>query len=562
MSRKRRTPVNGRLRLLLLFLVIGFAVLLGRAAWLQAVQAGSLSRLAAKQHRATVVLPASRGTIFDRTGVQLAIGEQATTVYADPRQVRDPEAVAAAAGRLLGVDPNALADQLVNRRASFVYVARKADPAKASALEKLHLAGLGFYPEERRFYPQGSVASHILGYAGVDNRGLSGLELKLDKTLAGRPGAETRTIDALGHVLDVVHARPAVDGRNVRLTIDHTIQANAEAVLRQTITRWRARGATAVVLDPRSGDVLAMANAPGFDANNFGRTPPAVTRNRAVTDVYEPGSTFKLVTVAGVLSDRIVTPASTFTLPYSIHVADRVIHDAEQRGTETMSVARILAQSSNVGAVTLAEKLGPTRLYRWMRRFGFGSTTGIAFPAESKGFVLPPDKWSGSTIGNVPIGQGVAVTPIQMAAAYAMVANRGVWVQPHLVERIDGHRVTRPKKHRVLRRAIAAELNAMLQNVVREGTGTLAAVPGYKVAGKTGTAQKPDAHGGYSGNRYVASFVGMVPASRPRLVVLVMVDEPHGAIFGGVVAAPAFAQIAQYDLQYLEVPPDGVKAVH
>jgi cell division protein FtsI/penicillin-binding protein 2 len=562
MPRRRRTPVNRRLRLLLLFLVAGFAVLLGRAAWLQAVQAGSLSQLATRQHRDTVVLPASRGTIFDRTGVQLAIGEQATTVYADPRQVRDPRVVATDAARILGVNANTLVGQLSNRKAGFVYVARKADPAQAAKLEKLNLAGLGFYGEERRFYPQGSVASHILGYAGVDNRGLAGLELQLETTLAGKPGGETRTIDALGHVLDVVRSRPAVDGRNVRLTIDHTIQANAEAVLRQTIAKWHAKGATAVVLDPRNGNVLAMANAPGFDANQFGSTPPAITRNRAVTDVYEPGSTFKLVTVAGVLSDHIVTPSTTFTLPYSIQVADRVIHDAEVRPTENMSVARILAQSSNVGAITLAEKLGPDRLYRWMRRFGFGSLTGISFPGESPGFVLPPNQWSGSTIGNVPIGQGVAVTALQMADAYATVANRGVWVQPHLVEQIDGHHAFRPTKHRVLSRAIAAELNAMLQNVVREGTGTLAAVPGYKVAGKTGTAQKPDGHGGYTGGKYVASFVGMVPASRPRLVVLVMVDEPQGAIFGGVVAAPAFAQIAQYDLQYLEVPPDGVKAVH
>jgi cell division protein FtsI/penicillin-binding protein 2 len=363
-------------------------------------------------------------------------------------------------------------------------------------------------------------------------------------------------IDALGHVLDVVNQRPAVDGRDVQLTIDHTIQANAETVLRQTISKWHAKGATAVVLDPRTGAVLAMANAPGFDANAFGSTPPAVARNRAVTDVYEPGSTFKLVTVAGVLSDRLVQPDTPFTLPYSIHVADRVIHDAEPRGTETMSVARILAQSSNVGAITLAEKLGSKRLYAWMRRFGFGSTTGVGFPGETPGFVLKPDQWSGSTIGNVPIGQGVAVTPVQMAAAYATIANHGVWIQPHLVEHVQGEKRVRPQTRRVLRRAIAAELNAMLQNVVREGTGTLAAVSGYKVAGKTGTAQKPDAHGGYSGGHYVASFVGMVPASRPRLVISVMVDEPRGAIWGGVVAAPAFAQIAAYDLQYLEVPPD------
>jgi cell division protein FtsI (penicillin-binding protein 3) len=556
MKGRRRSPVNRRLRLLLAFLLVGFTVLLGRAAWLQAVQAGSLSQLAAKQHRASVIVPAARGTIFDRTGVQLAIGEQATTVYADPRQVRDPRLVASAAARSLGINADALYRELANKKHSFVYVERKADPAKAALLEKRGLAGLGFYPEERRFYPQGSVASHVLGYAGVDNHGLAGLELQLDKTIAGKPGSETRVIDALGHAIDVVDQRGAFDGRNVSLTIDHTIQANAETVLRQTVTKWHAKGATAVVLDPRTGAVLAMADAPGFDANAFGSTPVAVTRNRAVTDVYEPGSTFKLVTVAGVLSDRLVSPMTTFPLPYSIQVADRVIHDAEERGTETMSVARILAQSSNVGAITLAEMLGPTRLYAWMRRFGYGATTGVGFPAESSGFVLKPEKWSGSTIGNVPIGQGVAVTPVQMAAAYAAVANRGIWVQPHLVARVQGAKRVRPKTHRVLRPAIAAELNAMLQNVVLEGTGTLAAVRGYKVAGKTGTAQKPDSHGGYSSGRYVASFVGMVPASRPRLVVLVTVDEPHGETSGGAVAAPAFAQIAAYDLQYLEVPPD------
>ncbi len=556
MARARRSPVNRRIRLLLALLLLVFAALLGRATWLQGVRAGSLSQLAAKQHRVSVVLPAARGTIFDRTGVQLAIGEQATTVYADPRQVRDPRVVANAAARTLGVDADSLVEQLRDTKSTFVYIARKADPEKAALLEKRGLAGVGFYPEERRFYPQGSVASHVLGYAGVDNRGLAGLELQLDKKIAGKPGRETRVIDALGHAIDVFDERPARDGRSVRLTIDHTIQANAEAVLRQTLTKWQAKGATAVVLDPRTGNILAMANAPGFDANAFGTTPPAVTRNRAVTDVYEPGSTFKLVTVAGVLADRLVMPQTAFTLPPTINVADRVIHDAEERGTETMSVARILAQSSNVGAITLAEKLGPTRLYQWMRRFGFGAVTGLGFPSESAGFVLKPDEWSGSTIGNVPIGQGVAVTAVQMAAAYATIGNRGVWVQPHLVERVQGGKRVHARTRRVLRPAIAAELNAMLQNVVREGTGTLAAVAGYKVAGKTGTAQTPDERGGYSRGRYVASFVGMVPASRPRLVVLVMVDEPRGAISGGVVAAPAFAQIAAYDLRYLEVPPD------
>jgi cell division protein FtsI (penicillin-binding protein 3) len=559
-ARSRRSPVNRRIRLLLAILVFAFAGLLGRTAWLQAVRAGALSKLAASQHHETVVLPASRGTIFDRMGIQLAIGEQATTVYADPQQVRDPRLVADTAHDLLGVSAKKLYPQLLDKSKSFVYIERKADPALAEELLARKLVGVASYPEERRTYPQGTVAAHVLGFAGVDNNGLAGLELQLDKTLAGRPGSETIVKDALDHPIDVEAERPAQDGHDVFLTIDHTIQANAESVLRATVERWHAKSATAIVLDPKTGAVLAMAVAPGFRADNFGSTSPAVTRNIAVTDVYEPGSTFKLVTVAGVLSDGDVTPQTQFTLPYSIRVADRVVHDAEKRGTETMSVARILAQSSNVGAITLAEKfLGPDRLTYWMQRFGFGRSTGVGFPGESDGFVLPPDKWSGSTIGNVPIGQGVAVTPIQMAAAYAAVANGGVWVRPHLVERVAAQTPERPEGHRVLRRAIARELNAMLQNVVLDGTGVLAAVPGYKVAGKTGTAQIPDEHG-YSTDKYVASFVGMVPASKPRLVILVKVTEPHGQIWGGVVAAPAFAQIAAYDLQYLEVAPDGVTA--
>jgi len=558
MRKRRRAPVNRRIRLLLGVLVLVFAALLGRAAWLQGVRAESLGRMAAKQHRETIALPAPRGTIFDRNGEVLAIGEQATTVYADPQQVRSPRAVATAAAQTLGIDGDALYERLVARRGSFLYVERKADARKAAALAKRHLAGLFFYPEERRTYPQASVASHVLGYAGVDNKGLAGLELKFDKVLSGKPGSETIVRDPFGQAIDVVAERPERAGRDVFLTLDQTIQANAELTLRQTVSKWHAKSGTAIVLDPRTGDVLAMAVAPGFNANRFGQTPPAVSRNRAVTDVYEPGSTFKLMTVAGVLSDGLVTPNTSFVLPYSIHVADRVVHDAEERGTETMSVARILAQSSNVGAITLAERLGRDRLYNWIRRFGFGQRTGIGFPGETPGFVLTPNQWSGSTIGNVPIGQGIAVTAVQMAAAYGAVANKGVWVQPHLVDHVQGHPRRKAHARRILSRTIAAELNAMLQNVVTEGTGAYAAVPGYKVAGKTGTAQKPDSHGGYASNRYVASFVGMVPASNPQLVILVAVDEPQGAIWGGVVAAPAFAQIASYDLQYLEVPPDGL----
>jgi cell division protein FtsI (penicillin-binding protein 3) len=313
------------------------------------------------------------------------------------------------------------------------------------------------------------------------------------------------------------------------------------------------------VLDPRTGEILAMANAPGFDTNRFAEVSPALQRNKAVSDTYEPGSTFKLIPVAGAMSEGLVLPTTTFTLAPTIRVADRVIGEHDPRGTETMSVARILSQSSNVGAVTLAQQLGKTRLAKWIERFGFGEPTGIDFPGETRGIVLAPERWSGSTIGNVPIGQGIAVTPLQMAAAYAAVANGGVWVRPHIVDHVAGQRRRRADRRRVITEGVATQLATMLRGVVDDGTGTLAAIPGYRVAGKTGTAAKPARGGGYSTSNYVASFVGFVPATRPRLVISVAVDEPRGAIWGGVVAAPAFNEIARFCLQYLEVPPDAAE---
>jgi cell division protein FtsI/penicillin-binding protein 2 len=549
---------NRRIRLLLAVFVLAFGVAFLRAAWLQGVRASAFGRLASSQHSEDVVVPAARGTIYDRNGVQLAIGEQAKTVYADPRQVTDPKDEAATVASTLRLDPSQVYHELSDRSRGFVYVARKAEPALAAKLAHKGLPGLGFYSEERRFYPQFSLASQVLGYAGVDNHGLAGLELSLDRQLAGRPGRERIVKDASGQAIDTVVSQNERDGQDVYLTLDHTIQANAQAVLNETVQQWHAKSATAIVLDPATGAVRAMAVAPGFDANRYPEVWRPLQRNRAVTDTYEPGSTFKLVTVAGVLSEGLVSPSTRFTLPYEIQVADRRIHDAELRGTETMSVAQILSKSSNVGAITLAEKLTKHRLVQWISRFGFGRRTGIDFPGESPGIVLPEDRWSGSSIGNIPIGQGIAVTPIQMASAYAAVANHGVWVRPHLVDRVGERRAARPSRRRIVSPWVASELMGMLKNVVAEGTGTLAAVPGYQVAGKTGTAAKPDPQGGYSDTKYVASFIGIVPASRPRLVILVSVDEPRGAIWGGVVAAPAFAQIAKFDLQYLDggVPPD------
>jgi cell division protein FtsI (penicillin-binding protein 3) len=550
--------VNRRIRLFLVALILAFGGLLLRAVWLQGVRAESLSSLGRTQHREAVTIPAGRGTIYDRSGVELALGERATTVYVNPMQITNPRRAAVAVERTLGLDADRLYPILADRSRGFVYVARQADPAQAAALQRLKLPGFGFYPEERRSYPQRSVAAQVLGYVGIDGDGLAGLELEFDRALAGKPGHETVVKDPSGRVIDVQNERPEVPGKDLHLTLDHSIQANAEEVLRSTVRKWGAKSASALVLDPRTGSIIAMAVQPGYDANRYPTAPRDLQRNRTVTDTYEPGSTFKLVTVAGALSEKIVSPSTRFTLPYQLHVADRVIHDAEERGTINYSVAQILAHSSNIGAITLAQMLGRTRISSWISRFGFGRTTGVDFPGESPGIVLPTDKWSGSTIGNVPIGQGIAVTPVQMAAAFAAVANGGVWSRPHIVDHVEGG--GRPSLHRrrLVSTQIAGQLMTMMKDVVAEGTGQYAAIPGYQVAGKTGTAQKPDSRGGYATGRYVASFVGIVPASRPRLVVLVTVDEPHGAIWGGVVAAPAFQQIGRFDLQYLEVPPDTV----
>ena len=548
---------NRRIRLLLGCFVVVFAVAFGRAGWLQVVNAGTLGRQAQRMHEETTTTPAGRGAILDRSGVQLAIGEQTTTIYADPHLVLQPRAVALAAHRLLGVDPNVLYPKLLKKDTHFLYVSRFSDPKAAATFLARNFAGIYSYPEERRAYPQNTVGSQVIGFAGIDNRGLGGLEYQYDRSLGGTPGRQTVVRDPAGRAIDVIKATPERDGSDVYTTLDHVIQANAEAVLRRTVTQYRARSATAIVLDPRTGAVLAMAQAPGYDANNASKVPAAYQRNRAVTDTYEPGSTFKLVTIAGALSQGLVTPQTRFRLNYSIHVADRVIHDAEFRHTEWLTVSQILSHSSNVGAVTIAEKLGAATLMDWIERFGYGTTTGIDFPGESAGQVLPLDKWYGSTIGNVPIGQGIAVTPIQMAAAYAAIANGGVWVEPHLVDRVGGRVLRRFKRRRIVTPAIDAELKTMLTGVVDEhgATGTAAAIPGYTVAGKTGTAQVPGPHG-YTTGQYVASFVGMVPVRKPRLVVLVVVNDPTRGIFGGTVAAPAFAEIAKFDLQYLGVPPD------
>ena len=550
---------NRRIRLLGAALALAFAIALARAGWIQVVRASSLAQLADAQQTRTIPVLAPRGVIFDRNDFELAANEESVTISADPKLVKSAATESRRAAMVLGLDRQgeaALLGALSDRSKGFVYIARQAPVDKAGQLKRMKLAGFDYTTEPKRIYPQGKLAAQTIGFAGVDNRGLAGLELEYDHSLTGRDGKQTVVKDPAGSVIDVRSTTYEKPGADLTLTIDNTIQLYVQQVLADTRKSSQAASASAVVLDPRTGEVLAMATVPSYNANNTSSTAEQLHRDRAITDAYEPGSTFKLVTVAGALSDGVVSPQTSFTLPYSIRVADKNIHDSHPRPTERMSVSQILTQSSNVGAVRISQQLGSQRLAYWIKRFGFGEPTGIDFPSESRGIVKPLDEWYGSDVGTIPIGQGIAVTPIQLAAAYAAIANKGVWLQPHFVERIGSKQAPAPKRRRVVTSAVAEQLMTMFGSVVDKGTGTEAEIPNYSVAGKTGTAQKADSSGGYSTSKYVASFVGIVPASDPRLVILITVDEPKSAIWGGSVAAPAFKEIALDCLRYLEVPPD------
>jgi len=542
-----------------------FAVFLGllalaalRTAWVGLVRGDDLQAAAATQQVSTVDLPARRGSIRDRNGVELAVSEPAADVAVTPYLVEDPQRAAQRLAPLLQRSADEVLRDLTRRDTGFVYLARELPAEQAAQVERLAIAGVQLIPGARREYPRGALASQVLGTVGTDGEGLAGIEYAHDDLLRGRDGKRRLVKDALGEPIDVQDVEPEQPGRDVTLTLDAAIQGKVEEVLQDVGERHQPKGATALVLDPRSSEVLAMANWPRVDANDVAGAPPYAQQNRAVGEVYEPGSTFKVVTVAGALEEGLVEPGTEFDLAPTIQVADRVIGESHERGYVTMSVAEILAQSSNVGTVTLGQKLGERRFDGWVRRFGFGRPTGIDLPGEEKGLVLPLDEYSGSSIGNLPIGQGEAVTPVQLAAAYAAIANGGVLRPPRVLRSVDGRPVRRPAGRRIVSPQTAAEVRAMLEGVVRAGgTGTEAAIPGYALAGKTGTANKVDPETGlYSKERYVASFAGFAPARDPQLLVIVTIDEPKGTIWGGEVAAPAFQQIAQFALTYLRIPPE------
>ena len=527
-----------------------------RAAWLGAVKGESLQAVASTQQVEVLKVPGGRGAITDRNGIELAVSEPADDIAATPYLIKKPLSVARRLAPLLDTTEGKLLSKF-EQKGGFVYLVRNLPGTTSAKIKKLDIPGLQFIPSSRREYPRKWMASQVLGWVGTDGDGLGGLEYAKDAILRGSDGERRIVKDALGEPIVLQETKRAERGQDLRLTLDAELQSKVENVLAEVGVKWRPKGATALVMDPYSNTVLALANWPRVDANDRAGAPDYAAQNRAVGFNYEPGSTFKPFTVAGALQEKVVTPTDIFHLPPTIDVADRTIKEAHDRGTVDLSVTEILAQSSNVGTVRIGQRLGPTRFDRWVRRFGFGRKTGIELPGEEAGQVLKRAEYSGSSMGNLPIGQGESVTPLQLAAAYSAIANGGILRRPRIISEIDGKPTATPRGKRVIRSTTASRLRTMLEGVVEAGgSASEVAIPGYTLAGKTGTANKIDRKTGeYSKTRFIASFVGFAPARKPKLLVTVMVDEPQGEIYGAEVAAPAFQEIMRFALPYLGVAP-------
>ena len=544
-----------RIGLLFAGFLLCFLGVAGRAFWLQGVQGAKLASEAVSQQTQSVPLPGLRGDLLDRHGNPIAASEDAATIFAIPSEVTEPVRAARKLAPILGLPEDDVLSQ-VSAETSYVALAHEVDLPTAGRIERLGLAGIGEDPDSRRTYPQGKLAGQVIGAVGAEGEGLNGLEQGQESVLHGTDGERRIVTDALGEPIRLETAQEPEDGTDVKLTIDPAIEAETERVLAEVGETYAPKGATAIVMDPRSSQILAMANWPPVDPADLSAAGPEDLMNRATGFTYEPGSTFKAFTVAAALEEKMVTPETSFYLPSQLHVADRVIEDAEERPPIDLTVAQILAQSSNVGAVEIGLGLGSRRFSRWIDRFGFGRPTGVRFPAEEQGIVPALDEYSGSTMGNLPMGQGLAVTPMQMMAGYEAIANGGILRRPQLIERVGDEAVPEPKGHRVIDAGVAAQVREMLEGVLEAGgTASAVSVPGYTLAGKTGTAQVAE-NGTYSETRYVASFIGFAPAQDPQLLVGVVVDEPQGEIYGGSVAAPAFGKIAAFALPYLGVAPE------
>lgn len=547
-----------RLRAIVLFWA--FCSIAGALSWrlftVQVRDAPGLAAFAGQEQRGTFDVSGRRGQIVDRFGEFFAESVPSAAIYAQPPDVIDPHREAAVVAKLLGRPAPAI-ETLLRSKTTFVYLARNAPQALGARINRLALHGIGALDEPTglRIGPQGRVGSTVVGFTGVDNQGLAGIEYEFNDVLAGKPGKVIEDMDSAGRPIAFGRriVEPPVIGGTVALTIDRVLQYAADEILARTVREHHAADGTIIVVRAQTGEILALANFPNFDPNHYAAAPEAARRNRAITDPYEPGSTFKVVTAVAALDSGRVTLDDRFPAVNSIRVGGYVIHNAvdglpARGGGETLT--DIVTLSHNVGAAEVALRVGKRTMHRYLQRFRFGAASGIDLPGESPGIVSPLPDWWGSQLATIGFGQGISVTALQLAFAYAAVANGGVLMRPLIVRDVSSARGRIVKEYRpqvvgrVMRPQTSAKLMAMLRNVVRRGTGKRAQVPGFPVAGKTGTAQMV-IDGAYVGGAYTSSFVGIIPADKPQYVVLVKIDQPQGAYYGGLVAAPAFRELAR-----------------
>jgi cell division protein FtsI (penicillin-binding protein 3) len=556
-------PSRLRRYVMLILLLCGFGLILFRLVTLQVLQAAELTAKADRQHQKTVTFEGARGAITDRHGKVLAMNMEVPSVFGVPTALENPLRVARHLAPVLHIRSDEIEKKLRQDR-SFVWVARKVLPEQGRQLEQMSLEGIGVVMEGRRFYPKGPLLSHVLGFAGIDGEGLEGLERRYQTHLHGEKRVTILQRDALGRTVfpKGLAEQPPAPGHALTLTIDEVVQYIAEKELEEAVNRAHAKAGTIIVMDPQSGAILAMAVSPRFDPNAVAALTPDRWRNRALTDTYEPGSTMKLVVAAAALEEHLMTPGTmVFGENGRMLVANTTIHDHEKLGW--MTFAQMIQKSSNIGAAKTGMILGEQRLHRYLQAFGFGQRTDVDLPGEVNGLLKSPKEWERRSLASISMGQEIGVTPIQMVTAAATLANGGVMMKPYVVSEVrdqKGHLLKEllPQvKRRVVSPETARTMTTILEGVVTNGTGTKAAISGYRVAGKTGTAQKIDPRTGtYSATQFVGSFVGYVPADAPRLAMIIVIDEPQGEAWGGTVAAPVFRRIGEQVLNYLGVSPN------
>ena len=551
-----------RLNLVFSLFILLLGILLVRVLYLQVARAYGLTALAKKQHTAIIELQPKRGTIYDKNMRPLAVSLNLDSVFANAREIVDKKTVAKKLSATLGLSEQYVYDR-IKRDKGFVWIKRKLGPSEASKARALKINGIEFVKESKRVYPNNSLASQIVGYAGTDNKGLEGLELRYDSYLKGSAGYRATFRDARRREIASFEYEyyPPADGLDIVLTIDDVIQHVAERELDWAVQKFHPIGACIIVMDPKTGDILAMSSRPTFDLNVFQKAGAEGRRNRAVTDMYEPGSIFKIVTASAALDEKKVGLKDRFFCENGAwkHGGGKVLHDHTGHGWLTFR--EVIEKSSNIGTVKVALKLGGDDLYKYIKKFGFGDLTGIDLPGEVPGLSRPPSRWSGTSIYAIPMGQEVSVSPIQMACAMSVIANGGKLMKPRVIQLVqDKHgeiiKEFQPVAVReVLSESTAATMRDILSGVVSDGTGQLAKVEGYDVGGKTGTSQKIE-NGTYSHSKFIGSFVGFAPAKDPKIVVVVMLDQPHPLYYGGVVAAPVFSRVVKDTLRYLDIRPE------